>query len=205
MTINLNKATVKEYIIVTDVMKQKLSKNIQLKNIVHVSSKLSTKTAFIEAFLLTYNLYAYHKTIDNSVNVKSLRLYCNYFGSPKDLQSFKLILSGMERFSAWYSIDFRELCLSLAKDFSNKDIQALTDAYFTLLALESPSKHGIDALLEEYGQGFSSDYCRDALKKHYRAYAGLKAEHEYVIRPITLEVVKNANNYYKKLYNSMSN
>lgn len=208
MTINLSRATVKEYIIATDLMRSELSKNRKLNDAFLLSSnrdKASIKTAFITAFFRTYNIYAYYRDINSVVNSESLKLYCNYFGSPKDLQSFKLILSSIERFNTWSSIDFRELCLCLAKDFSNKGIQAVTEVYFTFLGIESPSKHGIDAFLEEYSQGFNSDYCRAALRKHYRVYAGLKAEHEYVIKPITLEVVKNAINYYRKLDCSLSN
>lgn len=206
MTINLSKATTREYIYATNAMKQELTKNITLKNaFLYKSSKLSERGKFIEAFLATYNLYAYYKEMYVTLYTESLNTYCNYFGSPKDLQYFKLILSNMERFNTWCSIDFRKLCLDLSEKLSPTGVQNVTHDYITFLVYETPSKHGIDALFEEYGRAIQYDYCRTALREHYKAYAGLKTEHEYVVKPITIEVVKHANNYYKKLYSSMPN
>lgn len=205
MTINLCKTTIKDYIFATNTMKQELTKDKKLKDVFFCRSSKSPEKELIEAFLSTYNLYAYYKEMDNTLYPESLKTYCSHFGSPKDLQSFKLILSGAERFKAWGTTDYRQLCIKLSKGLSPTGVQNVTHDYITFLAYEDPSKHGINALFEEYGRAIQYDYCRTALRKHYKAYAGLKTEHEYVIKPITLEVVKNANNYYKKLYSSMHN
>ena len=204
MTINLSKARTQKYIYATNAMRQELSKNRTLKNTFYCrSARLSEKAKFIESFLATYNLYAYYKEMYNILYTESLETYCSHFGSPKDLQSFKLILSGMERFKDWGTNKYSYLCVELSKGGSLTGVHNVIHDYFTFLAYETPSKHGIDALFEEYGRVIQYDYCRTALREHYKAYAGLKAEHEYVIKPITIEVVKNANNYYKELYSSM--
>lgn len=206
MTINLGKVITQRYIYATNAMREELAKNRTLRNtFICRSARLSEKDKFIETFLATYNLYAYYDEMYNTLYTESLKTYCSHFGSPKDLQSFKLILSGAERFKAWGTTGYRQLCIALSKGVSPTGVQNVIHDYFTFLAYETPSKHGIDALFEEYGRAIQYDYCRTALREHYKDYAGLKAEHEYIVKPITIEVVKNANNYYKKLYSSMPN
>lgn len=204
MTINLSKDRTQKYIYATNAMRQELTKNRTLKNTFYCrSARLSDKDKFIESFLATYNLYAYYDEMYNTLYIDSLKTYCSHLGSPRDLQAFKLINPSADRFKAWGTTGYRQLCVDLSKGVSPTRVQNVIHDYFTFLAYETPSKHGIDALFEEYGRVIQYDYCRTALREHYKAYAGLKAEHEYVIKPIIIEVVKNANNYYKKLYSSM--
>ena len=169
---------------------------------------LSTKESFIRAFLDVYNNYAYlkHYTADS---IEGIDMYCKQLGSHRDLQCYKLINSSAERFKAWNTNDYRQLCIDLSKKLSSTEIHNITHDYFVFLAYEKPTDHGLGTFFEydSYNVNVAphTAYCGALFEKNYRIYTGLKAEHEYIIKPITLEVVKNANNYYKKLYNSMSN
>ena len=169
---------------------------------------LSTKESFIRAFLDVYNNYAYlkHYTADS---IEGIDMYCKQLGSHRDLQCYKLINSSAERFKAWNTNDYRQLCIDLSKKLSSTEIHNITHDYFVFLAYEKPTDHGLDTFFEydSYNVNVAphTAYCGALFEKNYRIYTGLKAEHEYIIKPITLEVVKNANNYYKKLYNSMFN
>lgn len=172
---------------------------------------ISTKESFIRAFLEVYNHYAYLKYLLHTPDTTdSFDMYCKQLGSHRDLQCYKLINSSAERFKAWYTVDYRQLCLDLSKMLSSTEVQNITHDYFVFLAYEKPTDHGLDTFFE-YGStecinvASHSAYCCALFEENYRVYTGLKTEHEYIIKPITLEVVKNANNYYKKLYNSMSN
>lgn len=172
---------------------------------------ISTKESFIRAFLEVYNHYAYlNAYLKYSLHtVDSIDIYCKQLGSHRDLQCYKLINSSAERFETWYTDDYRQLCIDLSKKLSSTEIQNITHDYFVFLAYEKPTDHGLGTFFEydSYNVNVAphSAYCCALFEKNYRVYTGLKAEHEYIIKPITLEVVKNANNYYKKLYNSMSN
>ena len=169
---------------------------------------LSTKESFIRAFLDVYNNYAYlkHYTADS---IEGIDMYCKQLGSHRDLQCYKLINSSAERFKAWNTNDYRQLCIDLSKKLSSTEIHNITHDYFVFLAYEKPTDHGLDTFFEydSYNVNVAphTAYCNALFEKNYRIYTGLKAEHEYIIKPITLEIVKNANNYYKKLYNSMFN
>lgn len=173
-------------------------------------NKEYTKEAFIKAFLGVYNRYACLKYILHTTNtINSIDMYCKQLGSHRDLQCYKLINSSAERFKVWDTVDYRQLCLDLSKKLSPTEIYNVIHDYFVFLAYEKPSDHGLGTFFESnnfiVNVASHSAYCCALFEKNYRVYTGLKTEHEYIIKPITLEVVKNANNYYRKLYNSMSN
>ena len=169
------------------------------------------KEYFIRAFLEVYNGYSYLKNslyLSNTTN--SIELYCKQLGSSRDLQSFKLINSDADRIKVWGTTDYNQLCLDLSKKLSPTEVQSIIHSYFEFLAYENekPDNHGLGTFFEHDNFIINASphraYCCALFEKNYRVYTGLKTEHEYVIKPITLEVFKNANNFYKKLYNSMS-
>lgn len=209
--VNFSKSTLDKYINATTWMLKDLQKTKKLVRSFcdHTTSNkiISTKESFIRAFLEVYNHYTY---LQHSIHTAdSIDIYCKQLGSHRDLQCYKLINSSAERFKAWYTNDYRQLCIDLSEKLSSTEIQNITHDYFVFLAYEKPTDHGLDTFFEydSYNVNVAphTAYCCALFEKNYRVYTGLKAEHEYIIKPITLEVVKNANNYYKKLYNSMSN
>lgn len=209
---SFSKPVLKENIRLTSWMIEKLQKDKSLfksfsDNITYhknTYNKEYTKEAFVKAFLEVYNNYACLKHILHTSNtIDSIDMYCKQLGSHRDLQCYKLINSSAERFKAWSTVDYCQLCLDLSKKLSSTEVQSVIHAYFVFLAREKPSNHGLDTFFE-YDAPHNA-YCCALFEKNYRVYTGLKTEHEYIIKPITLEVVKNANNYYRKLYNSMSN
>ena len=210
--VNFSKSILDKYINATAWMLKDLQ---QTKKLVRsfcdnttFNKALSTKESFIRAFLDVYNNYAYlkHYTADS---IDSIDIYCKQLGSHRDLQCYKLMNSNAERFETWYTDVYRQLCIDLSKKLSSTEIKNITHDYFVFLAYEKPTDHGLGTFFEydSYSVNVAphTDYCSALFEKNYRVYTGLKAEHEYIIKPITLEVVKNANNYYKKLYNSMFN
>lgn len=209
--VNFSKKILDEYINATSWMLKDLQKTKKLVRSfcdhTTINKALSTKESFIRAFLDVYNYYAYLK--HSLYTADSIDMYCKQLGSHRDLQCYKLINSSAERFKAWNTDDYRQLCIDLSKKLSSTEIQNITHDYFVFLAYEYPIDHGLDTFFEydSYNVNVASHsaYCCALFEKNYRVYTGLKAEHEYIIKPITLEVVKNANNYYKKLYNSMPN
>lgn len=212
--VNFSKKILDEYINATSWVLKDLQK---IKRLVRYfcdnttnNKTLSTKESFIRAFLEFYNRYAYLKHMSyTSTTTDGIDMYCKQLGSHRDLQCYKLINSSAERFKAWNTDDYRQLCIDLSKKLSSTEIQNITHDYFVFLAYENPTDHGLDTFFEydSYNVNVASHsaYCCALFEKNYRVYTGLKAEHEYIIKPITLEVAKNANNYYKKLYNSMFN
>lgn len=210
--VNFSKSILDKYINATAWMLKDLQKTKKLVRSfcdnTTFNKALSTKESFIRAFLDVYNNYAYlkHYTADS---IEGIDMYCKQLGSHRDLQCYKLINSSAERFKAWNTNDYRQLCIDLSKKLSSTEIHNITHDYFVFLAYEKPTDHGLGTFFEydSYNVNVAphTAYCGALFEKNYRIYTGLKAEHEYIIKPITLEVVKNANNYYKKLYNSMSN
>lgn len=212
--VNFSKSILDKYINATAWMLKDLQKTKKLVRSfcdnTTFNKALSTKESFIRAFLEDYNHYAYLKhSLHTADSIDSIDIYCKQLGSHRDLQCYKLINSSAERFKVWNTNDYRQLCIDLSKKLSSTEIQNITHDYFVFLAYEKPTDHGLDTFFEydSYNVNVAphTAYCCALFEKNYRVYTGLKAEHEYIIKPITLEVVKNANNYYKKLYNSMSN
>ena len=213
--VNFSKSILDKYINATTWMLKDLQKTKKLVRFfcdyTTINKAISTKESFIRAFFDVYNPYAYLKQmlLHTADSIESIDMYCKQLGSHRDLQCYKLMNSSAERFKAWYTNDYRQLCLDLSKKLSSTEIQNITHDYFVFLAYEKPTDHGLGTFFEydSYNVNVAphTAYCNALFEKNYRVYTGLKAEHEYIIKPITLEVVKNANNYYKKLYNSMSN
>lgn len=212
--VNFSKSILDKYINATSWMLKELQKTKKLVRSfcdhTTINKALPTKESFIRAFLDVYNHYAYYKhMLHIADSIESIDMYCKQLGSHRDLQCYRLMNSSAERFAAWYTNDYRQLCIDLSKKLSSTEIQNITHDYFVFLAYEKPTDHGLDTFFEydSYNVNVAphTAYCNALFEKNYRVYTGLKAEHEYIIKPITLEVVKNANNYYKKLYNSMSN
>lgn len=212
--VNFSKSILDKYINATACMLKDLQKTKWLINCfcdnTGYNKAISTKESFIRAFLEVYNHYAYlTHSLHTADSIDSIDMYCKQLGSHRDLQCYKLMNSSAERFETWYTDDYRQLCIDLSKKLSSTEIQNITHDYFVFLAYEKPTDHGLGTFFEYDSYAVNVDphsaYCCALFEKNYRVYTGLKAEHEYIIKPITLEVVKNANNYYKKLYNSMSN
>lgn len=206
--VNFSKSILDKYINATSWMLKDLQKTKKLVRSfcdnTTFNKIISTKESFIRAFLEVYNHYTYLQYSLHTAD--SIDIYCKQLGSHRDLQCYKLINSSAERFKAWYTDDYRQLCVDLSKKLSSTEIRNIIHDYFVFLAYEKPTDHGLGTFFE-YNVNVAphTAYCCALFEKNYRVYTGLKAEHEYIIKPITLEVVKNANNYYKKLYNSMSN
>ena len=214
MTINVNfsKKIINNYIDATSWMLKDLQKTKSLTRSFCANTtnnkNMSTKESFIRAFLEVYNGYAPYKYLYHTSDITdSIDMYCKQLGSHRDLQCYKLINSSAERFKVWYTIDYRQLCLDLSKMLSSTEVQNVTHDYFVFLAYEKSTDYGLGTFFEydTVNVVLNSAYCCALFEDNYRVYTGLKTECEYIIKPITLEVVKNANNYYKKLYNSMSN
>ena len=214
--INFSKSILEENINLTSQMIKDLQKAKSLTrsfcNNTTYNKTTYYKEFFIRAFLEAYNGYAYLKDILHISNIIScIDMYCKQLGSHRDLQCYKLINSSAERFKTWNTVDYRQLCLDLSKKLSFAEVQNVIHDYFVFLACENekPSNHGLGTFFETNNFFISVTphmaYCCALFEKNYRVYTGLRTEHEYIIKPITLEVVKNANNYYRKLYNSMSN
>lgn len=212
--VSLSKPTLKEYIRFTewyiyDLQKVKtISKSFRYRDEC-ISNKVSIKENFIRSFLEVYNSLIYLKDYIHT-SEDAIELYCKQFGSPRDLQCYQLINSGAERLKAWGTTDYNQLCLDLSKKLSPTEVQSIIHSYFEFLAYENekPDNHGLGTFFEHDNFIINASphraYCCALFEKNYRVYTCLKTEHEYVIKPITLEVFKNANNFYKKLYNSMS-
>lgn len=211
--ISLSKSTLKEYIKFTewylyDLQKAKtISKSFRYRD-EHILSNVSTKENFIRSFLEVYNSLIYLKDYKHT-SEDAIELYCKQFGSPRDLQCYQLINSGAERLKAWGTNDYRKLCLDLSEKISSKKVEYVIHEYFQTLAYNDLSIHDLSDFFEldcyDMYVGPHRAYCCDLFEKYHKIYTGLKAEHEYIIKPVTLEVTKNADSYYKKLYKSMSN
>ena len=211
--VSLSKPTLKEYIRFTewsihDLQKVKrISKSFRYRDEC-ISNKISIKENFIRSFLEVYNSLIYLRDYIHT-SEDAIELYCKQFGSPRDLQCYQLINSGAERLKAWGTNDYRQLCLNLSKKLSTKEVEYVIHEYFQTIAYDELNSQDISTFFEldcyDIYVGPHRAYCCDLFEKYHKIYTGLKAEHEYIIKPITLEITKNANSYYTKLYKSMSN
>lgn len=211
--VSLSKPTLKEYIRFTewyiyDLQKVKtISKSFRYRDEC-ISNKVSIKENFIRSFLEVYNSLIYLKDYIHT-SEDAIELYCKQFGSPRDLQCYQLINSGAERLKAWGTNDYRQLCLNLSKKLSTKEVEYVIREYFQTIAYDELNSQDISTFFEHDNFIINASphraYCCDLFEKYHKIYIGLKTEHEYIIKPITLEVAKNANSYYTKLYKSMSN
>lgn len=214
---NFSKSTLGEHINLTSWALMELQKTKSLtkcfcNNTIYNKTEYY-KEYFIRAFLEVYNCYAYLKnSLYLSNTTDSIDKYCKQLGSPRDLQSFKLINSSADRFKTWSTTDYNQLCIDLSEKLSPIEVRDITHDYFTFLAYESekPDNHGLSTFFEHgyftvINASPNRAYCCALFEKYHRVYTGLKTEHEYIIKPITLEVFKNANNFYKKLYSSIPN
>ena len=214
---SFSKSTLQEHINLTSWALNELQKTKSLTRC-FCDNTLYNKTTyykeyFIRAFLEVYNCYAYLKnSLYLSNTTDSIDKYCKQLGSSRDLKFFKLINSSADRFKTWSTTDYDQLRKDLSVKLSPTEVRNITHDYITFLAYEDekPSDHDLSDFFEVgYFTTFNASpyrayYC-DLFENYHRVYTGLKTEHEYIIKPVTLEVFKNANNYYKKLYNSVPN
>lgn len=207
--VSLNKPTLAEYIKFTEWMLQNLQKTKSLARCFNIRDKYSAnsidaKTNFIRSFLEVYNSIIYLRDYIHT-SEDAIELYCKQFGSPRDLQCYKLINSSAERFKFWSTGDYRQLCLELSEKLSPRAVEYIMHEYFQFL----PSDYDLSAFFKldyfDINTAPHKAYCCALFEKYHRIYTGLKTEHEYIIKPLNLEVTKSANNYYGILYNSMPN
>lgn len=211
--VSLSKSTLKEFIKFTEwaiynsQQVKTISKSFRYRG-ESIRSNISSKENFIRSFLEVYNSLVYLRDyIEPSAN--GIELYCKQYGSPRDLQCYQLINSGAERLKAWGTNDYRQLCLNLSEKLSSKKVEYVIHEYFQTIAYNDLSIHDLNDFFEldcyDMYVGPHKDYCCDLFERYHKIYTGLKTEHEYIIKPVTLEVTKNANRYYKRLYSSIAN